>query len=212
MTKKIKTPKIERRATEEINIVKSCRKAYGYKLDDVNTKVREIEARLQVLLEKGKLSTDENERREIAREIKKIRDNLSMTASDKTYFQETVDLFDKLISTLDSLAMREQYRLIVRKIPEKKLPEFVRDMDKRDKLNELLLSLISVLDTANKKAMQSSKRLSQKMHTREIENQIFAERNAPDESDLEKIMAEFGEITETVVVENPNNNANKVTE
>lgn len=204
MAKKITTPKIERRATSEINIVKNCRQCYEYKLKDITDRLVQILAREQVLVEKGKLSANDFERHEIAREIYKLRSELKQHQSNQAYFRETVDLFDQLIVVLDSLAMREQFKLIVRKIPEKKLPDLVRDMDKRDKLNDLLVGLIKILNEANQKAMIAKKQLDKQLATEQLENQIFEDRNKPDESAIENILAEFGTLTDSVVVETNN--------
>lgn len=206
-----KTPRIERKAVYETNVVTLCRDRYKDKLDEVNAELERDNAQLKVCLEKGKLSTDEEEKRALAREVKKIRDKIEIFKGNEFMFRETVDLFDKLVDILDSLMMREQYRIIVRKIPEKKLPDLVRDL-KREKLNELLMELIRVLDVANKKSMLSSKELKEQLHTRAIENANFMERNAPNEDDIDAIIAEFESDTATVTatVVNETSNVNNV--
>lgn len=73
-----KTPRIEHKAVYETNVVTLCRDRYKDKLDKVNAELERDNAQLKVCLEKGKLSTDEEEKRALAREAKKIRDKIEI--------------------------------------------------------------------------------------------------------------------------------------
>lgn len=73
-----KVTRVEKQAIYEINVVKSCRENYLEKLEELQRKIDETEVQLKLLLERGKLSTDTSEKKALAREIKKIRDNLEI--------------------------------------------------------------------------------------------------------------------------------------
>lgn len=112
--------KNEKRAAFEFNVVKSCRQNYFDKLQDTKVAIKELEAQHVLLIEKGKKFCDsETEKLFFAREIKKIREQISIKNDDAKSFQDIVDLLDELITLLESFLINERFKYIVKKIPEK---------------------------------------------------------------------------------------------
>ena len=89
-----KMSRAKKQAIYEINVVKSCRENYLEKLEEIKKMTEEISAQIGVLLERGRLSSSEAEQKELAREIKKLRDNLEILKDDQGCFQDNVDMFD----------------------------------------------------------------------------------------------------------------------
>ncbi len=199
-----KMPRIKKQAIYEMNVVKSCRDNYLEKLDELKRKLDEANAQLTVLLERGRLSTDENDKKAIAREIKKIRDNFQIMKDDADCFQDNVDMFDELETLLASFFMHERFKYIVRKIPEKKLPLMVKDPDRREEVNDLLLSLLEDFNTAWQKYLLSMKKRKEKRAHIQKAKENFRERNETTDKELDSIMAEFEtDMEETVAGETP---------
>ena len=186
-----KVTRVEKQAIYEINVVKSCRENYLEKLEELQRKIDETEVQLKLLLERGKLSTDTSEKKALAREIKKIRDNLEIMKDDIGCFQDNVDMFDELITLLDSFFMHERFKYIVKKIPEKKLPTMVKDPDRREEVNDLLLSLLEDFNTSWQKYLHGMKKRKEKRAHIQTVKEEFRERNDTQDKELDAIMAEF---------------------
>ena len=186
-----KMSRAKKQAIYEINVVKSCRENYLEKLEEIKKMTEEISAQIGVLLERGRLSSSEAEQKELAREIKKLRDNLEILKDDQGCFQDNVDMFDELETLLNSFFMHERYRYIVRKIPEKKLPIMVKDPDKREEVNELLLSLLEEFNTTWQKYLLSMKKRKEKREHMQRAKDNFRERNETPDKELDSIMDEF---------------------
>ncbi len=186
-----RVPRIKKQAIYEMNVVKSCRDNYLEKLEEVQRKIDETEVQLKLLMERGKLSTDISEKKSIAREIKKIRDNLEIMKDDIGCFQDNVDMFDELLTLLDSFFLHERFKYIVKKIPEKKLPIMVKDPDRREEVNDLLLSLLEDFNTAWQKYLHGMKKRKEKRAHIQSVKEEFRERNDTQDSELDAIMAEF---------------------
>lgn len=187
-----KPTRIEKRARYEISVVESCRNNYLEKFGDTNDKIEVANAQLSVLLERGRLSHEKSEQIAIAHEIRKIRDALEILKDDADCFQDNVDMFDELLTLLNSFFMKERFGYIVRKIPEKKLPAMVRNPDRREDVNELLMSILQDFQTAwQKYLLDKRKRKERRQHVRKVKEN-FRERNEIDEeSELSDIIAEF---------------------
>lgn len=195
-----KMPRVKKQAIYEMNVVKSCRDNYLEKIDELQQKIDETDAQLKLLLEQGKLSTNIEEKKSIARDIKKIRENLQIMKDDIDCFQDNVDMFDELVTLLDSFFLHERFRYIVKKIPEKKLPSMVKDPDKREEVNDLLLSLLEDFNTTWQKfVMGMKKRKEKRAHIQRVKDN-FRERNDKPDKEIESIMAEF-ETNEEEVIE-----------
>lgn len=186
-----KMSRAKKQAIYEINVVKSCRENYLEKLEEIKKMTEEISAQIGVLLERGRLSSSEAEQKELAREIKKLRDNLEILKDDQGCFQDNVDMFDELETLLNSFFMHERYRYIVRKIPEKKLPIMVKDPDKREEVNELLLSLLEEFNNTWQKYLLSMKKRKEKREHMQRAKDNFRERNETPDKELDSIMDEF---------------------
>lgn len=186
-----KMSRAKKQAIYEINVVKSCRENYLEKLEEIKKMTEEISAQIGVLLERGRLSSSEAEQKELAREIKKLRDNLEILKDDQGCFQDNVDMFDELETLLNSFFMHERYRYIVRKIPEKKLPIMVKDPDKREEVNELLLSLLEEFNNTWQKYLLSMKKRKEKREHMHRAKDNFRERNETPDKELDSIMDEF---------------------
>lgn len=186
-----KMSRAKKQAIYEINVVKSCRENYLEKLEEIKKMTEEISAQIGVLLERGRLSSSEAEQKELAREIKKLRDNLEILKDDQGCFQDNVDMFDELETLLNSFFMHERYRYIVRKIPEKKLPIMVKDPDKREEVNELLLSLFEEFNTTWQKYLLSMKKRKEKREHMHRAKDNFRERNETPDKEIDSIMDEF---------------------
>lgn len=193
-----KVPRIKKQATYETNVVKSCREKYNEKLLETQRIVVEANAQLAVLLEKGRLSSDEEEKRNLAREIKKIRDNLQKIKVDQECFQDNVDMFDELLNLLNSFFMHERFKYIVKKIPEKKLPLMVKDPNKREDLNNLLFSLLEEFNKTWQKYLLSMKKRKEKREHIEKIRKNFQERNETKDKEIDSIMEEFGKPEEII--------------
>ena len=186
-----KMSRAKKQAIYEINVVKSCRENYLEKLEEIKKMTEEISAQIGVLLERGRLSSSEAEQKELAREIKKLRDNLEILKDDQGCFQDNVDMFDELETLLNSFFMHERYRYIVRKIPEKKLPIMVKDPDKREEVNELLLSLLEEFNNTWQKYLLSMKKRKEKREHLQRVKDNFRERNDTPDKEIDSIMDEF---------------------
>ena len=186
-----KMSRAKKQAIYEINVVKSCRENYLEKLEEIKKMTEEISAQIGVLLERGRLSSSEAEQKELAREIKKLRDNLEILKDDQGCFQDNVDMFDELETLLNSFFMHERYRYIVRKIPEKKLPIMVKDPDKREEVNELLLSLLAEFNNTWQKYLLSMKKRKEKREHLQRVKDNFRERNDTPDKEIDSIMDEF---------------------
>ncbi len=186
-----KMSRAKKQAIYEINVVKSCRENYLEKLEEIKKMTEEISAQIGVLLERGRLSSSEAEQKELAREIKKLRDNLEILKDDQGCFQDNVDMFDELETLLNSFFMHERYRYIVRKIPEKKLPIMVKDPDKREEVNELLLSLLEEFNNTWQKYLLSMKKRKEKREHMQRAKDNFRERNETPDKEIDSIMGEF---------------------
>lgn len=195
-----KMSRTKKQAIYEINVVKSCRENYLEKLEELKKMTETVEAQIGVLLERGKLSSSELEQRELAREIKKLRDNLEIMKDDESCFQDNVDMFDELEILLNSFFLHERFRYIVRKIPEKKLPLMVKDPDKREEVNNLLLSLLEEFNITWQKYILGMKKRKEKREHMEQAKKNFKERNATPDKEIDSILDEFktGKSEETV--------------
>ena len=186
-----KVPKAKKRAIGEINVVKECRDTYAQKCAEQKQKIADIKLRLDVLRERGALS-DLDERKEIAGEMFRLKNNLEILTDDLDCLRDNVDLFDELLTLLDSLFVHDRFKYIVKKIPEKKLPALVADPDKRDEVNELLISLLEECTVAWQKHLLQLKRRKEKRRHLQRTKQIFRERNEPSDDDIQAIIASFG--------------------
>lgn len=198
-TKKGKVPRVKKRATYETNVVISCRDKYNEKLTELNSEIEEITAKLSVIMEKGKLSSDRTEQETLAREVIKLRDHLQILKEDKDCFQDNVDMFDELIILLKSFFVHERYKYIIRKIPEKKLPNMVKDPNKREELNGLLLSLLEEFNKTMQKNLLLKKDRKQKRSHLQKAKDNFLERNDKPDKEINSVLEEFN-------VENKNSN------
>lgn len=200
-----KVPRVKKQAIYEVNVVKACRDEYIEKLDELQRKIDEEKAKETVLLERGKLSLDKGEQERIAREIKAIRDTLQIMKEDYDCFQDNVDMFKELLTLLDSFFMHGRFKYIVKKIPEKKLPEMVKDPDKREEVGDLLLSLFEDFNTAWQKYLLSMRKRKEKRAHIQKTKENFRERNETPDKEINSIMAEFGanNAEESIVAEKP---------
>lgn len=207
-----KVPRIQRRAQYEVNVVRICSEKYDRMLIDAQKKVFALESKVNLLIEQGKLALNETEKKNLAREIKNLRNSIALRNREIESIKSTVELFDQLLTALDVLESREDYRYIVRKIPERKLPNLVKDLGKRDQLNELLASLLDKLDMDNRRRAISDNEAAKARKAREEEQNEFYGRNSADESDLNEIMKEFETDTEVVIaIEESEQNATNMT-
>lgn len=186
-----KVPRLKKQAIYEVNVVRACRDEYLAKLDELQKKIDEEKAKETVLLERGKLSSDVVEQGRIAREIKAIRDTLQIMGEDYDCFQDNVDMFKELLTLLDSFFMHGRFRYIVKKIPEKRLPDMVKDPDKREEVGDLLLSLFEDFNTAWQKYLLSMRKRKEKRAHIQKTKENFRERNETPDKELASIMAEF---------------------
>lgn len=186
--------KIEKRAAYEFNIVKNCRQNYFEKLKETQSNINKLEVQETLLIEKGK-NCDETEKKFYAREIKKIRECLDIKKDDFNNFQDNVDLLDQMITLIDSFILNEQFRYIVRKIPEKKLPKMVRNPHKQYEINDLLTSLLNDFYAAQQQYLHSVKQRQEKRnHILKVKAE-FRERNDVHDADLLKIIEELNNDT-----------------
>lgn len=199
-----KVPRIQKRAQYEVNVVRICSEKYDRMLVDAQKKVFELETKVNLLIEQGKLALNETEKKNLAREIKNLRNSITLRNREIESIKSTVELFDQLLTALDVLECREDYRYIVRKIPERKLPNLVKDLGKRDQLNELLSSLLEKLDMDNRRRAISDNEAAKVRKAKEEEQKEFYGRNSADESDLDEIMKEFETDTEVVIATEKN--------
>lgn len=197
--------KNEKRAAFEFNVVKSCRQNYFEKLQDTNIAINDLEASQALLIEKGKLCENENEKKFYAREILKIREKLSIKNDDAKSFQDIVDLLDELITLLESFLINERFRYIVKKIPEKKLPKMVRDPQKQPALTDLLISLLNDFYAAQEQYLHALKeRQIKRNHLMNVKTE-FRERNNIQDADIAKILDELSANHTIDVVQNHEN-------
>lgn len=186
-----KMSRTKKQAIYEINVVKSCRENYLEKLEEIKKKTEEISAQIGVLIERGRLSSNVTEQKELAREIKKLRDNFEILKDDQSCFQDNVDMFDELETLLNSFFIHERFRYIVRKIPEKRLPIMVKDPDKREEVNELLLSLLGEFNNSWKKYLLNMEKRKEERERMRKTKDIFRERNETSDKEIDSIMDEF---------------------
>lgn len=204
--------KIEKRAAYEFNIVKNCRQNFFEKLQETKVAVNDLEASQALLIEKGKLCENENEKKFYAREILKIREKLNIKNDDAKNFQDNVDLMDELITLLESFLLNERFRYIVKKIPEKKLPKMIRNPQKQDALTDLLISLLNDFYAAQEQYLHALKERQEKRnHLVKVKTE-FRERNDVVDVNIAKILDELNDSTQVIeVVQNHENykNSNK---
>lgn len=194
--------KNEKRAAFEFNVVKSCRQNYFEKLQDTKVAIKELEAQHVLLIEKGKLCDSETEKLFFAREIKKIREQISIKNDDAKSFQDIVDLLDELITLLESFLINERFKYIVKKIPEKKLPKMVRDPQKQPALTDLLISLLNDFYAAQEQYLHALKeRQIKRSHLMKVKTE-FRERNSNIlDADIANILEEMSATHEVEVVQ-----------
>lgn len=197
--------KNEKRAAFEFNVVKSCRQNYFDKLQDTKVAIKELEAQHVLLIEKGKLSDSETEKLFFAREIKKIREQISIKNDDAKSFQDIVDLLDELITLLESFLINERFRYIVKKIPEKKLPKMVRNPQKQNALTDLLISILNDFYAAQEQYLHALKeRQIKRSHLMKVKTE-FRERNDIKDADIANILEELSATHVVEVVQNHEN-------
>lgn len=181
----------KKKAVEEMNIVVACRDKYAITLEELKRSIEESKAKLAVLMERGRLAYDQETKIELARQAKKIKDTLEYLKDDAECFQDNVDRFDDLKTLLDSFFNHERFRFIAKKIPGKKLPAMVRDPNKSEEVNELLLSLIEDFNEAWQLfKLGQKKREERRRHLSETKK-IFRERNETKDPELDDILAEM---------------------
>ncbi len=190
----------QQRAQGEFNIVVMCRNKQQMILSKIEMQAAELKSSINLLIEKGKLAHDDDEKKNIARQIKNLRDTLKRVSREEENVRSTVELFDRIIQALQTFMNREAYGFIIRKIPERKLPVLANDFSKREQLNKLLVSLLEKLDDDFKRRKVADNEMQKRIKTNEGMMDIFDERNQLDEPELNDIMKELETDTEVVIV------------
>lgn len=186
-----RTPRIQKQAVYEINVVRSCRDNYAEKLDDLQKEIDEMSAVLALKWEEGKASVDAEERKKLAREVSQLKDRLDIKKNDAECFQDNITMLEDLLVLLDSFFAHERFRYIVKKIPEKKLPSMVKDPSKIEEVNELIFSLLDEFrDRWQKYLILMKKREEERKHRKNVDA-VIKERNERNDAGADEVLAEW---------------------
>ena len=152
-----RVPKIKLRATQEINVVKDCKQDFETRADERKRKLEEANARMGVLEALGGNTTNEDELDRIANEMAELEENIEYYKEDYENFTATAKMFGDLLRDLESFYVNNQFKFIVKKIPEKKLRALADNPNKMEKLIKLLMSIQKAADRLKERKKHGSK-------------------------------------------------------
>lgn len=166
-----------KRARKEIKVVSNIAEDYNQKIirceSDINnylTKLKELNSSYDELEDKLDVTSDEIEKRRIYGEQDRINmaidelqsyvDNTEIEVND---FRHVARRLSQLLMYCQTFYHKEQYKFIIKSIPEKKLPQMVKSTEKMREIDELVKELLRIFreeaDRRNYDAEETNKEI-----------------------------------------------------
>lgn len=145
-------PRIGREAYKESYVVTFLRDKYDEKLQELEKLFSESATELALLGEKYRASENEYEKNELVRKGDSIKTSMTRRSTSLRKFNLLFKLFDEFDSLVQTMINEEQYRSVVKVIPEHKLVRYARLPEGDLKLKPLVEKLIKQLESEARKA------------------------------------------------------------
>ncbi len=133
---------LRKRADKEMKIVKSCEEYYRDSIKAVDLKIKDDQDEIASLMEKIRIASTKDQQVELAIKVQDFKRILSNHLKQKDQYIKLESMLRQLYNSLEIFYDNGKYKLIVVKIPEKKLPKLVRDVNKVGELFELIKKLV----------------------------------------------------------------------
>lgn len=204
-----KISRIQSRADSEIRVVRACQTDIDKIIAD---KIEEKEAnRCEIikLNEQIRITDNQDLQREYARRARQCDNKMKYTDGLLEIFRKTSDKLEDFIDLIQCFYDCKQYRFIVRKIPEKKLPALVGDIGHTELLYELVENLYDVFNARMMRSRVISDMYSTiRKRKQDEEKQKESMMSSAYAEDDEYIAFVKSEAVTPVVIENTNTNRN----
>lgn len=145
-------PRIGREAYKESYVVAYLRQKYDDKLKELEMLFSESATELALLGEKYRASQNEYEKNELVRQGDSIKTTMKRRASNLKKFNWLFKLFDEFNILIQAMLEAEEYRAVVKVIPEHKLVHYAKMPQGDIKLKPLVEQLMKKLESEARKA------------------------------------------------------------
>ena len=136
------------KARAEINVIRACKDNYVEKYNVVYEKISSIENEIALCEEKIRTGVNEIEQDRLLEQILTLQDIQEILIMQRENFGGIITAFDKLINLLEQFMLQEQYKYVIKTIPEKELPKMVKDPKRIQDVLNLVTNLLKTFHEA----------------------------------------------------------------
>ena len=138
----------EEKAKAEINVIRACRDNYVEKCNEVCEKLSAVASEIALCEERIRTGVNEIEQEGLINQILDLEDIQEILIMQRDNFGGIISTFKKLINLLEQFMLQEQYKYVIKTIPEKELPKMVKDPKRIQDVLNLVTNLLKTFHEA----------------------------------------------------------------